>query len=489
MTIESEDLAALRETTSKALLGLLWLHVPIALAIGVMRDNGWLAPTALMAAMAIAATASWASSGNGLSTRLTVAIALMGGVSVFAYQLAGHPWQIDMHMYFFASLAMLAAFCDWPAILIATATVAVHHLGLDILLPAAVFPDGGAFFRVVFHAVIVVIEAGVLIWLSRHMAHALVNSETALQKAQTASTEAESLAEQIRTREASAREDRQRMLAEVASNFEQAVRAIIERVSADSDRATTLAASMAAAARENAQRVGTAAAASSATSGNAQSIAAAAEELSASVAEIQRQVQRSTEITARAVNEAGTSSGKVRELTEAASKIGDIVRLISEIASQTNLLALNATIEAARAGDAGKGFAVVANEVKSLANQTAKATEEISAQISAIQSVTRESVTAIQSVSATIGEVSDVVSTINASVDQQNAATREIAESAQSVSRGTAETSDVIETVRVSAEETGQSATEVSEAARGLLTLSQRLKDDVDRFLKTLLAA
>ena len=108
MTIESDDLAALRETTSKALLGLLWLHVPIALAIGLMRDNGWLAPTALMAAMAIAATVSWASSGNGLSTRLTFAVALMGGVSVFTYQLAGHPWQIDTHMYFFAALACLA---------------------------------------------------------------------------------------------------------------------------------------------------------------------------------------------------------------------------------------------------------------------------------------------------------------------------------------------------------------------------------------------
>ena len=166
MTIESDDLAALRETTSKALLGLLWLHVPIALAIGVMRDNGWLAPTALMAAMAIAATVSWASSGNGLSTRLTFAIALMGGVSVFTYQLAGHPWQIDTHMYFFAALACLVAYCDYRPILAGTVAVALHHLALNFLLPAAIYPGGADLGRVVLHAVILLMEAGVLSWLA-----------------------------------------------------------------------------------------------------------------------------------------------------------------------------------------------------------------------------------------------------------------------------------------------------------------------------------
>jgi methyl-accepting chemotaxis protein len=428
---------SLRSHTARLLGIFICLHFPLIALIDWLRHGTPGIVTGIGAVIALS-TGAMTFAMKGPAVRYFQSAAMMLTVATLVAALEGHPWQIDMHMYFFASLAMLAAFCDWPAILIATATVAVHHLALNFLLPAAVFPNGGDFFRVVLHAVIVLIEAGVLIFVARHMAHALIDSESALQKAQAASTEAEGLAEQIRSREASARDDRHRMLAEVASNFEQAVRALIERVSADSDRATTLATAMATAARENAQRVGAAATASSSASGDAQSIAAAAEELSASVAEIQRQVQRSTEITARAVTEAGTSSAKVRQLTEAAQKIGDIVRLINEIASQTNLLALNATIEAARAGDAGKGFAVVANEVKSLANQTAKATEEISAQI---------------------------------------------------VSRGTAETSDVIESVRVSAEDTGNSASQVSDAARGLLTLSQQLKGDVDRFLKTLLAA
>ncbi len=479
---------SLRKHTARLLGIFICLHLPLVALIDWMRHGSPGIVTGIGAVIAVS-TGVMTFAVKGPAVRYFQAAAMMLTVATLVAALDGHPWQVDMHMYFFASLAMLAAFCEWPVILIATATVAVHHLALNFLLPAAVFPNGGDFFRVVMHAVIVLIEAGVLMWVARHMANALISSEAALERAQASSKEAETLTEQIRAREATSQEDRRRMLGEVAGKFEQAVRAIIEKVSSDSDRATALATAMAASARDNAHRVGTAATASNAATGDAQSIAAAAEELSASVSEIQRQVQRSTEITARAVSEAGTSSAKVRELTEAAQKIGDIVRLINEIASQTNLLALNATIEAARAGDAGKGFAVVANEVKSLANQTAKATEDISAQISAIQSVTRESVTAIQSVSETIGEVSEVVSHINASVDQQNAATREIAQSAQNVSRGTAETSDVIESVRVSAEETGASASEVSEAARGLLSLSQRLKDDVDRFLKTLLAA
>jgi len=479
---------SLRNQTARLLGIFICLHFPLIALIDWLRHGTPGIVTGIAAVIAIA-TGVMTFAVRGVAVRYFQAAAMPLTVATLVAALNGHPWQIDMHMYFFASLAMLTAFCEWPVILIATATIAVHHLSLNFILPAAVFPNGGDFFRVIMHAVIVLIEAGVLTFVSRHMANALIDSEAALEKAQAASKEAEGLTEQIRARENSAREDRQRMLGEVASNFEQAVRSIIEKVSADSDRATALASSMATAARENAQRVGAAANASSAASGDAQSIAAAAEELSASVSEIQRQVQRSTEITARAVAEAGTSSAKVRELIEAAQKIGDIVRLINEIASQTNLLALNATIEAARAGEAGRGFAVVANEVKSLANQTAKATEDISAQITSIQGATRESERAIQSVSATIGEVSEVVSHINASVDQQNAATREIAQSAQNVSRGTAETSDVIESVRISAEETGNSASEVSDAARGLLSLSQRLKEDVDRFLKTLLAA
>src|SRR5882672_9171941 len=171
MNIGSKDLDALRETASKALIALLWLHVPIALAIGMARGADWLLPTLLTVALATAATLSWRAAGNGLSTNLVVAVALMGGVSVFTFQLAGHPWQIDMHMYFFAALACLVAYCDYRPIVAGTVAVALHHLVLNLLLPAAIYPGGADFGRVVLHAVILLIEAGVLIWLSVTLSH------------------------------------------------------------------------------------------------------------------------------------------------------------------------------------------------------------------------------------------------------------------------------------------------------------------------------
>src|SRR5579872_5020883 len=177
---ESHDLKMLRETTSRVLLAVLWLHAPICLAIGLMRGTGWLLPVILMVSMALAATVSWRATGNGVSTRLIFAVALMGGVSVFAYQLAGHPWQIDMHMYFFAALACLVAYCDYRPIIAGTVAVALHHLALNFIFPAAIYPGGVDFGRVVLHASILLIEAAVLIGLAHKLSQLFA---TAAQKA------------------------------------------------------------------------------------------------------------------------------------------------------------------------------------------------------------------------------------------------------------------------------------------------------------------
>src|ERR1700750_1229206 len=223
MTIESDDLASLRETTRKALMAVLWLHVPIAITIGMMRGTDWIVPGAFMMAMALAATVSWRASGNGASTRVICAVALMGGVSVFAYQLSGHPWQIDMHMYFFAALACLVAYCDYRPILAGTGAVALHHLAPHFLLPAPIDPGGGDFGRVVLHAVILLIEAGVLIALALKLAQLFETAARKTAEAETAQA-AEARANQERSEsERQAKRDRDATRRELAAGFERKV--------------------------------------------------------------------------------------------------------------------------------------------------------------------------------------------------------------------------------------------------------------------------
>src|SRR6201992_1707815 len=170
MTSNSKDLDALRENASRASMVLIWLNAAAAIVIGWSLGKDWILPTLLISAMNGAATWSWRSAGNGLSTSLMVAVALMGGVSVLTYQFAGNPWQVDMHMYFFAALACLVAYCDYRIILAGTVAVALHHLILNFILPAAIFPGGADFGRVVLHAVVLLVEAGVLIWVAHELA-------------------------------------------------------------------------------------------------------------------------------------------------------------------------------------------------------------------------------------------------------------------------------------------------------------------------------
>jgi len=218
-------------------------------------------------------------------------------------------------------------------------------------------------------------------------------------------------------------------------------------------------------------------------SANIQSVASATEELSASVAEIGRQARDSSRIASEAVKQADRTNDRISKLSEAAQRIGDVVKLITEIANQTNLLALNATIEAARAGDAGRGFAVVASEVKSLAAQTARATEDIASQIGGMQSATRDSVGAIKEISGTIVEIFQIASTISIAVEQQNVATREIAHSIQKVALGTHDVAATISDVVLGTGETGAASAEVLSGARLLSLESERLRQELDGFM------
>ncbi|HUI94371.1 MAG TPA: methyl-accepting chemotaxis protein [Xanthobacteraceae bacterium] len=285
--------------------------------------------------------------------------------------------------------------------------------------------------------------------------------------------------------------DRQRRadMQRLADQFQAAVGGIIETVSTASTDMEAAAGTLKKTAEMTQQLAGSGAAASKQASDNVQSVAAATEEITLSVNEISRQVQESSEIAADAVKQAQETDGRINDLSQAAGRIGDVVQLISEIASQTNLLALNATIEAARAGEAGRGFAVVATEVKALAAQTAKATEEISTQIAGMQSTTEASVAAMGAISATIGRISQITSAIAGAIHEQGAATQEISRNVQQAAIGTTQVASNIADVSRGAMETGSASTQVLSSAQSLSRESSRLKTEVDKFLATVRAA
>ena len=282
-----------------------------------------------------------------------------------------------------------------------------------------------------------------------------------------------------------AAEEKKKTMRELADHFQRQVGGIIDMVRNSSGGLEVTARQMSGSADQTNRQASAVAAASEEASANVQAVAGAAEELSASIREIQLQVTRSTKIASQALGKAKSTNDQVKGLVQAADKIGEVVSLISDIAEQTNLLALNATIEAARAGEAGKGFAVVASEVKSLAAQTSKATDEIGGQIAAIQQATSGAAAAIADIGRTIEEIDQIASSVAAAVEEQGAATQEIARNVQQASTGTQEVSANISRVTQSTNETGLASGQLLEAANDLAKQSDVLKKEVDNFLST----
>jgi methyl-accepting chemotaxis protein len=487
MHTDAKDLSALRETTSRTLIAVLWLHVPIAITIGMARGTDWLLPTVLNAALAGAATLSWRAAGSVLSTSLIVAVALMGGVSVFTFELSGHPWQIDMHMYFFAALACLVAYCDFRPIIAGTVAVALHHLVLNFVIPAAVFPGGADLGRVILHAVILVLEAGVLVWVAHQLAQLFATQKTAeIEAANAALARAE--AERIES-EHRAKLERGTAMLGIASEFERSVSHIVDAVGVAAGELLSVSSLISNSSAEATRQASEAARASTQASRNVETVTSSVEDLTASISGIAQQAARSAQVASKAAADAHRTNTVVEGLASGTQKIGEVVTLIQNIASQTNLLALNATIEAARAGEHGRGFAVVAGEVKALANQTAQATEEISTQIQGIQNVTSEAVAAIQAIGGTIAEINEISTAIAAAVEQQGTATSAISLNVQQAASGANEVNNNIVGLARTSSDAGVAASKLLEAANGLSSQAEQLKSEVNGFLGSVRAA
>ncbi len=475
-------LEALRRSAARWLVLFLWAHVPtigaVALALG--RDGS--GPVLGAIVLAAGANGVWLQDRQGEAARHVLGVGLVGMAAILVFLFSGHPWQIDLHMYFFAALAMLAVLCDGRTITVAAVAIATHHLILNMLMPAAVFPDGTSLSRVLLHAVIVIFEAGTLIWLAGALCRSFARAEAAVAEAETARDAERDLAA-TRRAEHAAEADKRGAVDRRAGRFEAEARGVLEAVTAAAAVLERAADTLGPIAGETTRGADSAGAAARGSAGSITEAEGLAGELDGTLRGIAGSVRQMHQAMGDAVSKTGTADGHIARLTEAVAGIGRVVDLIQGIAEQTHLLALNATIEAARAGEAGKGFAVVAQEVKSLATQTAQATEDIVGRIARVQAETREASAALGAVGVTIGPLADSTAAVAERAQAQETAMAEMAERLAAAKAGAETVTGTIATVADGAGRASEAAEAVRTAAAALSEQACRMRRQVDDFL------
>ena len=445
-----------------------------------------------------------------IGARNAVAIMLAVHPALLVFVMRGSAWQLDMHMYFFVSLAMLTILCDWRPLVIAGAVIAIHHLLLSALAPTWVFEGGGGIRRVLVHAIAVALECGVLGYITTHLRGMILkqgferhNSQALATEALAAREHAESALAATETAERAAAAERTRReqaeaaladlrraeLLKLAGEFERSIAGVTSAVGTAASTLEESARSLDGLARDTGRQAADAAAAAMQAKDAARSVAGGVSTLSRSIGSIAINVTQQAELTDHARTRSAHGDRAVRTLASRTVDVGEFATMISTIASRTNLLALNATIEAARAGEAGRGFAVVAQEVKALAGQAATATGEITGLLSGMNTGAGEAEQSFEHVSAAIGELIQAAAAIRGAVDEQREAATAIERSADEAASGMDAMAERIVGVSATATAAEQLSGQVKGAAGALLRHAETLQSATDTFVTQLRAA
>jgi methyl-accepting chemotaxis protein len=481
-------LPGLRDLTARCLIGLAFVHVPLLAATAMILGNPAFAPGAGGFVLAAAALLAYRTRGATTATQLVIATALIGQVSIFVASFAGHPWQPDSHMYYFAVLALLAGFCDWRPILMGAGLTAAHHLVLQYVLPAAVFYQGGSLARVLLHAVIVVVETTFLIAIAVITARILAENDANLRRAEELVMR-ERRASELEKRNAEEIDARSQAIREIVGGFHREMEHAMAVLDRAAEAMQVNARELTGASEQARQQSSVVAHSSGETTRSIDQTAAAAQELASSIAEIGRSVTHSADSSKAAAALARTASAEIEALAQTSESVGAVVEIIRGVAAQTSMLALNATIEAARAGAMGKGFAVVASEVKTLSTQTANATEEVARSIGAIQTASQRSLKSIRAIVSAIGEVETVSVSIAHAVEEQNRATNEIAHEVQISSDGANRSAEALGGFRTVTARTHDAAAELQQSSDDLAQQASKIRREVAEFCEKVAVA
>ena len=494
------ELELLRVKVNKINLLFIWGNLPVLIICGLLIKSVNLVGCIIGIFLLAIITSIFyflSREGNRINIiyRYVSTLAIIAIPAIFLILLMGNHWQMDMHMYFFATLAMLGLYCDWRVIMFGSILVAAHHLILNFFMPSMVWGHQidminevmesrkSDFPRVILHAIIVVCESSALIWLGHQLEIAFHKAENALAKEHESRQNFMTTQESLRQVESINLEKNKATLINLANEFEKSIAHLVKIVNQDTHHLRNASKELVVFSESTKNQTRDVSMTALETSSEVEAIALAIDQLSKSTLEIARQVEQSQSVALNAEQESHQATQMVESLSKAVGRIGEIVKLISDIASQTNLLALNATIEAARAGEAGRGFAVVANEVKGLAAQTERATNEIGSLVTSVQDETARAVAAIADIAHIIQEVNKIGSSAVTAVRDQTSITGNIARNIENAATMTRKVANTVSSVEDAANRNYESINTINVATESMTNHFKALSDGVDNFV------